>query len=459
MLTARNFVVLTIIIAVVSLAWACLELARPPDSGGLGFDSYGTRVHGQRGLFEILGELGIPVERVLRPPTSVVGREATLVLWRPQPDLVQMEPAYLHALARWVENGGRVVVAPEGRRAAPPPTGLSGRARPTRETTVLGELGLATAHIKTIHLGSAEQGPDADSSVRPAGARARETSEDRDESEDDDARRLRELLTGTARPIVTRSVTVEATGVWSPLGKLVSTIEVPEEKLQVLSVGESAPDGTLTFRDPAGSEQVLAAVYRRGKGELVVVASATIAENGLIARQDNSVLAVELLGASARPVVFDEFYHGLTIRGNPLWLFTQRGYAATTLCLLAVIGLWMWREAVFLGPPLAPPGQSRRSIGEYVDAMARFLNRGGSSRAFLLREVRSGVLKAIRDELHLPPSRDHVEELAAVLARRDPRRARELIETMEAVDQALSRKGVLKESVAVGLFERMSRCL
>jgi hypothetical protein len=459
MLTARNIVVLTIIIAVVSLAWACLELARPPDSGGLGRDSYGTRVHGQRGLFEILGELGIPVERILGPPTSVVGREATLVLWRPQPDLVQMEPAYLHALARWVEKGGRVVVAPEGRRAAPPPTGLSGRVRPTREVTVLGELGLATAGIKTIHLGSAEQGPNTDSTGRSSDARAQETSADRDESEVDDARRVRELLTGTARPIVTRGVTVAATGVWSPLGKLVSTIEVPEEKLEVLNVGESAPDGTLTFRDPGGSEQILAAVYRRGKGELVVVASPTIAENGLIARHDNSVLAVELLGAPARPVVFDEFYHGLTIRGNPLWLFTQRGYAATTLCLLAVIGLWMWREAVFLGPPLAPPGQSRRSIGEYVDAMARFLNRGGSSRAFLLREVRSGVFKAIRDELHLPPSRDHVEELAAVLARRDPRRARELIETMGAVDQALARKVVLKESVAVDLFERMSRCL
>ena len=114
MLTARNFVALTIVIAVVSLAWACLELAQPPDSGGLGRDSYGTRVHGQRGLFEILADLGIPVERILGPPTAVVGRDVTLVLWKPQPDLVQVEPAYLHALARWVENGGRVVVAPDG---------------------------------------------------------------------------------------------------------------------------------------------------------------------------------------------------------------------------------------------------------------------------------------------------------------------------------------------------------
>ena len=129
MLTARNFVALTIVIAVVSLAWACLELAQPPDSGGMGRDSYGTRAQGQRGLFEILTDLGIPVERILGPPTAVVGREVTLVLWKPQPDLVQVEPAYLHALARWVENGGRVVVAPDGRRAASRPLGLSGTAR------------------------------------------------------------------------------------------------------------------------------------------------------------------------------------------------------------------------------------------------------------------------------------------------------------------------------------------
>ena len=90
--------------------------------------------------------------------------------------------------------------------------------------------------------------------------------------------------------------------------------------------------------------------------------------------------------------------------------------------------------------------------------MARFLNRGRSSQAFLLREVRSGVLRAVRDELHLPASRVHVEELAAALARRDPR-ARQLIEAMAAVDSALARNVVLKESVAVDLFKRMSHCL
>jgi len=452
-------VALTIVVAVVSLLWACLELARPPDSGGLGSDSYGTRVQGQRGLFEILTDLGIPVERTLAPPTRVIGRAVTLVLWKPQVDLVQVEPAYLHALARWVENGGRVVVAPDERRAAPRPLGLSGRRGPTRELTVLGELGLASVGVKTIDLESAVKGSQADSSRLSSDGRASQTATNRDEPEDDDIGRLSDLWTGTARPIATRAVTVTATGVLSPLRELVSAIEVPEKKLQVVSASKPAPDGTITFRDPAGSEQILAAVYHRGKGEVVVVASPAIAENRLIARHDNSVLAVQLLAAPSRPVVFDEFYHGLTIRGNPLWLFTQRGYAATTLCLLTLFGLWIWREAVFLGPPLAPEAQSRRSLGEYVDAMARFLNRGRSSQAFLLREVRSGVLRAVRDELRLPPAHDHVEELAAVLARRDPGRARQLIEAVGAVDAALARNVVLRESVAVDLFKRMSHCL
>jgi hypothetical protein len=459
MLTARNFVAMTLVIAVVSVAWSCYELARPPDSGGRGGDSYGTRAQGLRGLFELLGDLGIPVERILAPPTAVVGREATLVLWKPIPDLVQVEPAYLHALARWVQDGGRVVVAPDARRPDPRPTGLSGRRPPARESTVLGELGLSAVSVRTINFKAVGKGQEADSKGSPSGGRAPEASKDRIVSENDDLRRLSELLTGMGRPIATRAVAVAATGMLSPLGKVVSTIEVPEEKLQVLVVGKSEPDGTITFEDPAGDEQVLAAVYRRGKGEMVVVASPEIAENHLIGRRDNSVLAVHLVAGPGRPVVFDEFYHGLTIRGNPLWLFTRRGYAAATLCLLALIGLWIWRTAVFLGPSLSLEAQSRRSIGEYVDAMARFLNRGGSSQAFLLREVRSGVLRAVRDELHLPPSRDHVEELAAALARRDPRRARELVEAVGAVDAALSRNKVLKESVAVDLFKRMSHCL
>src|SRR5690242_11448349 len=112
-LTARNFVAIVIAIAVVSIVSACISLMQPPDSGGQGSDSYGTRFHGRRAMFEILAALGVPVERALAPPTAVIGREVTLVLWKPQADLVQLEPAYLATVAKWVESGGYVVVAPD----------------------------------------------------------------------------------------------------------------------------------------------------------------------------------------------------------------------------------------------------------------------------------------------------------------------------------------------------------
>ena len=461
MLTARNLIVLTIIIAVVSLAWACRELAQAPDSGGLGDDTYGTKVHGQRGLFEILSELNIPVERLLAPPSAVIGRDVTLVLWKPQPELVQVEPAYLQALAHWVESGGRVVVAPDSKLPESPTVGASRRvpAKAKALRTVLTELGLPSVSIWEIDRNPNSRVPTPESTRSASGSPGIESPKNRKGLENDDVRRLRELLSGDVKPIATRSVSVDPTGVFSYLRGLVTTIGVPEERMHVLKLGDSKPDGTITLTGPGGTEGIVAASYRRGAGELIVVASAAIAENFLVAGYDNSILAVHLMAVPGRSVVFDEFYHGLTIRGNPLWLFTQPGYAATTLSLLLLFGIWIWRESIFLGPPLASEAQSRRSIGEYIEAMARFLNRGGTSQAFLLREVRAGVLRAIRDELHLGPSRDHVEELAAVLARRDPRRARELVEAVGAVDAALSRNVVLKESVAVDLFKRISHCL
>jgi hypothetical protein len=459
MLTARNFVALTIAIAVVSIAWGFVSLNETPDSGGLGKDSYGTRAHGQRAQFEILADLGIPVERSLAPPTAVIGRQVTLVLWKPQPDLVQIEPAYLRALANWVDDGGRVVVAPDSREPAPRRVGLTGRSLKQPETTVLGELGLPQVAIHTVNLQSGTGGTADDARHSSSLPIAGNPSNHAEGSDDIDFQRVRDLLVGASQAVSTRAVAARLTGAFSEFEGQISTIEVPDRELQVIDVGESAPDGTIAIEDQQGNEQIVAALFHRGKGELVVVGCPAIAENFLVARHDNGVLVAHLLAAPGRPVVFDEFYHGLTLRGNPLWLFSQQGYAATALCFLLLIGLWIWREAVFLGPPLDQTAKSRRSIGEYVEAMARFFNRGAKSQPFLLREVRQGVLHSVRNELRLPPAREQVEELAAVLARRDPRRARELIDAVSGVDEALSGNQPVREAAAVELFKRMSNCL
>src|ERR1700683_5508407 len=106
MLNARNVVVALIVVVVVSILGACLSFLQSPAGNGLGGDSYGVHGYGFRGLFEILEELHVPVERATLPPDRLLNRDVTLTLLRPNADLTSTEPAYLRSVAEWVRQGG-----------------------------------------------------------------------------------------------------------------------------------------------------------------------------------------------------------------------------------------------------------------------------------------------------------------------------------------------------------------
>ena len=471
MFTTRNVVVGVVATFIISLLWSVWSLMGPPDSNGIGSDTYGTRRHGLRALYEVLAELHIPVERGLSPPTFALDRKVpvTLVFWKPDVTLIEREPAYLHAVGDWVRQGGRVVVAVQdrqrdfeeelaARRIGMPKKSteeqLEHPAEKFFEALKVPMVGFTSIDLVVTPASTPEaQVADPDLEHRPRAGRRKA------DHWDEDVKKLRDLVAGEKNLQPTRAMKVVTTGALESVGDIVSTLELPIEKLQVLRLKKSQPAGVIQFIDLQGQQQTLGAHYRVGQGELIVLGSAKFAENRLLAHGDNSVLAAALIAGDGRPVVFDEFYHGLTVRGNPMWLFTRQGYGVVTLALLALAGLWIWRGAVFLGPPLAESIPSRRSIGEYVVAMAAFLNRGKVSRAFLLQEVRSGVLHSVRRELGLPPGREDVEELAAVLMRRNPQRAGQLIDAVRNIDQALSQKVALREADAVRLLQGISSCL
>jgi hypothetical protein len=144
---------------------------------------------------------------------------------------------------------------------------------------------------------------------------------------------------------------------------------------------------------------VLAAQYKLGAGEVVLVSEPRIFDNRLISHFDNSVLAAGLLAGHGGPVVWDEFYHGLTIRGSILFLLTRGAYALVAVMISIVLAVWLWRQARFLGPPRVVLPPSRRTVREYVEAMARFFRRGAESRRFMLAEVRRGVLWNLRHRI------------------------------------------------------------
>ena len=128
--------------------------------------------------------------------------------------------------------------------------------------------------------------------------------------------------------------------------------------------------------EPEGEPETLAAVYAVGDGTITVLADPRLRKNRLVEHADNAVLISHLLADAQQPVVFDEFYHGLTVRGNPLWLLSRfpYGYSAASV-LAATVLVGSGGQARFLGPPLSPRPASRRPDREYVDAMARLLNR------------------------------------------------------------------------------------
>src|SRR5689334_20610004 len=94
--SVRSLVLFSVVVTVVSIVAGALSTLATPDSDGQGADSYGTRGHGFRALYETLSELPVDVQRHLPPPVPFGG--ATLALLQPDAQLAGVEPSYLESL-------------------------------------------------------------------------------------------------------------------------------------------------------------------------------------------------------------------------------------------------------------------------------------------------------------------------------------------------------------------------
>ncbi len=514
MLTSRNAISLTISLAVISLLWTCLSLMQPPDGEGLRPDSYGTRGRGQRALFDTLRELRLPIRRSLGPPVPGKLQNARLVLWQPSDELVRVEQQWLDGIGSWVREGGHVLVAvgieelgfldPAMLREA----NKKKRKKKTESTEIEVEprslwelLQVPGVSVKRLEA----EGSTVTKPLLPVGEKD-----------------LRDIFQDALKTGQTTSERTEfaarAGGVFDSMLGQNRTISLPENALFQIQFGDLVPTGTITVSsdkpaksrshaprgnarldaprqvaDPSretviaerdveldaerrearshaerGNEELggdsqddvcVVARFAVGRGEVTVVSVPALIENSVIGEADNIIVLSKLLTDGEREIVLDEFYHGLAIRGNPMWLFAQRTYGAVTLTLLFVIGLIVWRESVFLGTPLAERPVSRRAIREYVEAMARFLREGGAAGSWILFKLRDGVLWHLRREHGLPPEQHSEERLLAAVGRRDPDRAAELSNTLLAVQSLVAAGHAGDERRAIPLMRRMVECL
>ena len=444
MLSVRNVVAGAVLFVFIALASGIFSLLGEPDSGGAAADSYGTKWFGARAAYDLLQELGAQVERRIMPPSPDVPTTATLVLWQPDPELVAVEPAYLHALIPWVERGGRLVVTPRPVQASDDMTRrLSGKASPE---TIFTALGLPPLFVRQYVAVPSEQ-------VSLPGSASRR---------DRIRRGMEKTWRDTWSPETFGFIEVQPRGTGDLQPALLRTSQLrllADEAYELSWASTIKPDGLLQYEDAQGVERTAAAAFRRGDGLITVVADPAWLMNVGLGSADNAVLTFDLLVGSGRSVVFDEFYHGLAVRGNPLWLLTRSRYAVGAAIAALLVGLIVWRRAVALGPPLEAAPRSRRTIVEYVEATARLFHRSRNSRPFVLDETYHGALRYLGERLNLPLGEPTPDAIAQALERRRPADAVRFRSAVAAVEAAQSRGRKVKELEALTALQGICRCL
>ncbi len=439
--SVRSLIILSVTVLVISLVGASLSLLRPPDSGGTGRDSYGTRGYGFRAIYEVLSELDVTINRHLAPPKPDLDA-ATLALLAPDARLVDVNPTYLQSLDPWIRQGRRLVVAPV-------PYSDILRSMVLRddfdsEKSITSILGLDDVELETRYSLPPEQ-------------RIQRRSVD---WELDIESLTEEFLDAWSREIVPpRIVEVQLDGAFAPWRDFVQRLAIPGDIHHTLALNLDETAGTISYVDDEGNRDYLAAVYRRGEGEIVVVSEPEMFGNRLLPLEDNSVWAAHVLAANGGTVLLDEFYHGLSVRGNPLYLFTRPGYTGVALTLLLLVVIYSWREAVLIGPTLSDAKTQRRDIREYLEAMGQLYARGSRARAFLIRELRAGVLRSLCLEFSLPPETQDVQQIADVIARRDAPWGERVRETIQEVDTALQSRHHWTETQTINAMRRLTACL
>jgi len=441
-LSSRNVILFTITIAVLSILGVVVNLSLPPDSEGRRADSYGTRQHGHRALLELLRKMAIPCERGLAPPSAVARGDSVLVVWAPLETMIQYEPEHLTRVGEWVKNGGIAVYSKDSNLKTLQQQALGvavrGRKIASKDADALEELGLKGVRLTQYDL--------VDKSAERT-ARLKQITDNP----------LWDMPDRIERPEGT--LVLKSEGSLGALFPKQLTVFTPYEDIQIVDeVSDVKPVGRLFHTQDDGTERTFVAEYSVGKGKVIVVSEPALFENYYMQKEDNPVLAAKLFHAQNRAVIFDEFYHGLTVRGNPFWLLTKHPFGMLFFASVLAAGLYVVRQAVHLGPPLAERSPSRRTLAEYIAAMSNLFHRTGHF-TFVMREFRDGTLWHVRRKLGLSPQQEDAGRIIAVLARKNPAEAARLKAALQEADEILDGTRPATGVMVLKAGRKLSECL
>lgn len=137
---------------------------------------------------------------------------------------------------------------------------------------------------------------------------------------------------------------------------------------------------------------------RRGRGSIVVVASASPFTNQEVAASQGAPLFRRLVDelAPRGPVLFDEFHLGVGGTRSFVRYAREVGGGALALQLLLVVGLLLWRRGARIGAPTVRAPEVPAGTASYVDAIGTIYRRSkddeGAAR-ILARHALVGIAK------------------------------------------------------------------
>ncbi len=417
---ARNVTVFLVTVMTLGILWSVVAQWIPPSPDMPAFDSYSGTVLGFRGIHDLLEELGPPVRRNTQPPPAWLDTKSRVVLLQPSILAVELEKEYLKRLHTWVEAGGEIVLASDDVDPNAVREALPEGERAERFLDFFGEDQL----LKSL-------------GIEDLTVVGEETYEDYYREDSDDWRHIMTNVLSDYRRLDT-TYTVHGEGTLAYLAELAPEIELPHDYLRSFEGDSIAKaDGRFSVSTGSGAAVTIAVEFTVGAGRVIVVAEPALFTNPSLAIAPNAVVAYHLIaGSGLRPVLIDEYYHGSLSGRNALHVLTLMPFPIVAGAIFITVLLWAWSQLVRFGPPQEYHAPTRRSILEYVDAMARLYKRG-RKQPFILKTLRDGTLARLRQELHLPSATPEAH-LFSRLAQRDASAARDLVTLVESIDAALS---------------------
>jgi len=390
------------------------------------YSSYGAGPKGTRGLFLLAEALDARPKRWVEDLAALPDGGMLVALGACKGMARKLSRYEQAELTRWVESGGVLLVA-------------------------------GARHYLPKKLGVAfEASPDCPQLIELVGGESDDTDEDAaDENADSDED---EHAAVPAEPPSSGTVALAGTDagagtgsgdgdmVWtSPADELLAglpPIAMREPGRLVIDDDAKAPRVLLSFPDAptmpeSGVQREAAIAIERGRGKVIVLASASMLQNRELAAGEGGVLFGRLLAAYAPkgPLLFDEYHLGVGERRSMTRYLRNVGATPFVLQLLLAALVWLWRSGARFGAIRRPRPPAPAGTASFVSALGGLFERAADPQG-TLRILEHQALAQVAVRHHLPPSTSS-QRLARALETRGLKQAAAAVKRIGEAERML----------------------